>query len=425
MMMVEVNSIDSVPGEAELLAYAANYMAARLFTARQRKSLSVLIDVTKEPVRVPVTRAMLGLQKSGLGTRPPTLFEMTVSTGFGIRDAAETIAHEMLHISQAVNGRLLIAVKKTKVAGRKTMVDTARWMGGKPVVIDNLAWHMRPWEIEACHWQELLVDEFLGMSTGQITDQPVQSPKRRQLALYPVSIASPAFVPSQPEPAFDDVVASGDASGASPPSNGPVDTNEASIDRVINGTMADDSGQDEADEALPRHAMPEATMPENTMPAWAQPEHAQPEHAQPEHAQPEEEQPEEEQQAPVQSALNQADLADPAVTDPVSPASPLDAPLNASLNAPLDAPLNTLSDRDIQLPEDGGEDSGEDRAPLAAMPDRPVYPRAVYPQHLYPRPVIEVTVPGLDAPRALERDSVIKKLGEFRQRGLAAAEEAE
>ena len=142
MMMVEVNSIDSIPGEAELLAYAANYMAARLFTPRQRKYLNVLIDVTKEPLRVPVTRAMLGPQKSSLGTKAPTLFEMTVSTAFGIRDAAETIAHEMLHISQAVNERLLITRKKTKVAGRKTAVDMARWMGGKPVVIDNLAWHL-------------------------------------------------------------------------------------------------------------------------------------------------------------------------------------------------------------------------------------------------------------------------------------------
>ena len=52
----------------------------------------------------------------------------------------------------------------------------------------------------------------------------------------------------------------------------------------------------------------------------------------------------------------------------------------------------------------------------AALPDTPVYKR----------PVIEVEVPGLDAPRALGRDAMIKKLDELRQRGLAsAAEDAE
>jgi hypothetical protein len=39
--------------------------------------------------------------------------------------------------------------------------------------------------------------------------------------------------------------------------------------------------------------------------------------------------------------------------------------------------------------------------------------------------MIEVTVPGLDAPRALERDAMMKKLSEFRQRGLAVVVDAE
>lgn len=45
-----------------------SYVAARLFMPRQRKSLSVIIDLTSRPVRVPVTRPMLAPQKSGLGT---------------------------------------------------------------------------------------------------------------------------------------------------------------------------------------------------------------------------------------------------------------------------------------------------------------------------------------------------------------------
>ena len=285
MTMVEVTSNDSVPGEAELLAYAANYMALRLFTARQRKRLNVLIDVTRHPLRVPVTRAMLARQKAGFGTRAPTCFEMTVSTAAGIRDAAETVAHEMLHISQAVNERLLISSKKTRVAGQKTRVDVARWMGGKPIIIDNLAWHLRPWEVEACHWQTLLVDEFLGIYTGQTVDQPVQAPKHRQLGLYPVRMPSPAFVPTTPEPAFDGVSA-----------------------------------------------------------------------------------------APTPSQNQQ--------------------PVAVEISEPQPAKGRILQ---------------------AAMPDRPVYPR----------PVIEVTVPGLDAPRALEREAMMKKLGELRERGLAAADDAE
>ncbi len=62
--MIEVNSIDAIPGEGEILTLMANYMAERLFTKRQRRSLSVFIDVTRESVREPVTRRMLGPQKS-------------------------------------------------------------------------------------------------------------------------------------------------------------------------------------------------------------------------------------------------------------------------------------------------------------------------------------------------------------------------
>ena len=335
--MIDVNSNDSVPGEAEILALAANYMAARLFTPRQINELSVLIDVTKQPMRVPVTRAMLAPQKAGIGTKPPTRFAMTVSTAAGLRDAAETVAHELLHISQSVNGRLGISMKKTKVNGRRQIAEMARWMGGKPVVMDSLAWHLRPWEVEACHWQARLVEEFLGMSTGQVTDQPVQSPKRRQLALYPVTMQAPAMAeaypePTHPEPTFDGVVASGNGGGAADALS-PVDSNGAlATEPAANGALAE-----------PR--------------ARQAPELAQPE---------------------------SAEAVDGGVVG-------------------------------TQTQDDSME---QDSAPLAAMPDRPVYTR----------PVMEVTVPGLDAPRTLERQAIMNKLAEFRQRGLAegfAEDEAE
>jgi len=52
--MIDIVSVDARPGEAEILAMMAEYVGARLFTPRQRKSLSVIIDLTSQPTRVPV-----------------------------------------------------------------------------------------------------------------------------------------------------------------------------------------------------------------------------------------------------------------------------------------------------------------------------------------------------------------------------------
>ncbi len=237
--MIEVNSIDAIPGESEIITLMANYMTERLFTNRQRRSLTVFIYVTRESVREPVTRPMLGPQKAGLGTRAPTNFEMTVSTGVGICDAAEVIAHELLHISQAVNGRLLITKKTQKINGIKKKVDLARWMGCKPIVMDELAWHQRPWEIEACGWQAQLVTEFLMLTTGQSVDQPVQSPKRKQLGLYPVSVPAPISAVHQ-EPLFAPGNGVGEAAAVAmrPKASVPVlGESGASIDALIDCKM--------------------------------------------------------------------------------------------------------------------------------------------------------------------------------------------
>ncbi|MEC7211483.1 MAG: hypothetical protein VXW25_05660 [Pseudomonadota bacterium] len=246
--MIDVNSIDAIPGEGEILTLMANYMAHRLFTKRQRRSLSVIIDVTREPVRAPVTRRMLGPQKAGLGTRPPKLFEMTVSTAAGLRDAAEVVAHELLHISQAVNGRLQITEKRKKSGRRKVRVHMARWMGGKPVVMDDIAWNLRPWEIEACGWQGQLVSEFLMLSTGQPVDQPVQPPKRKQLALYPVSVPAPVS-PVLQEPVFaaDSATAEPHMPDADSVAPGHVlEANEASIDKLMDGLAPESSQADDS-----------------------------------------------------------------------------------------------------------------------------------------------------------------------------------
>ncbi|MEC8091102.1 MAG: hypothetical protein VX108_00790 [Pseudomonadota bacterium] len=369
MPMIEVNSIDAIPGEGEILTLMANYMAERLFTKRQRRTLSVIIDVTREAVREPVTRRMLGPQKAGLGTRPPTNFEMTVSTGAGLRDAAEVIAHELLHISQAVNGRLLITEKKKKVNGIKKQVHMARWMGGKPIVMDELAWHQRLWEIEACGWQGQLVTEFLMLTTGQSVDQPVQSPKRKQLALYPVSVPAP-MSPVHQEPVFAPGNGVGEAAAVAPRPKVPgsvVEENGASIDALIDGRM-------------PMAAQPVAVT------AGGLQNHG------------------EDASAALLADFDAEFGRDSGSAAMAQPAAQNDLGLDADLASAIAAEdFEPVSGHSAELPASLGP---------AALPDAPVYSK----------PVIEVEVPGLDETRSLQHDSLTRKLDELQRRGLTTAD---
>ena len=65
-------------------------------------------------------------------------------------------------------------------------------------MMDELAWHQRPWEAEACGWQGQLVTEFLMLTTGQSVDQPVQSPKRKQLTCTRSAFLSNVAVHREP-----------------------------------------------------------------------------------------------------------------------------------------------------------------------------------------------------------------------------------
>jgi len=49
--MIEFSSIDAVPDEREILTLMSNYIAERLFTKRQRRSLIVSIDLTADQCR--------------------------------------------------------------------------------------------------------------------------------------------------------------------------------------------------------------------------------------------------------------------------------------------------------------------------------------------------------------------------------------
>lgn len=392
--MIEVNSIDAIPGEGEILTLMANYMASRLFTKRQRRSLSVIIDVTREPVRAPVTRRMLGPQKSGLGTRPPKLFEMTVSTAAGLRDAAEVVAHELLHVSQAVNGRLQITEKKKKVGRKKTSVHVARWMGGKPVVMDDIAWHQRPWEIEACGWQSQLVSEFLMLTIGRSVDQPVQPPKRKQLALYPVSVPAPVS-PVQQEPVFaaEHVVDATDGAAAQPVASGNVlETNEASIDRLMDGVAPKAEPASETTSQLVDDPIDDSLA------------------------------------AAIAGAGFDAGNDTPERASRVED-DDLVAGLAADLAAEIDAEVDREDPRDMAANASGPDDMASDNRPAGngfgngnGHSPYPARPEALPDAPVYAKPVIEVNVPGLDAPRSLQRDAIAKKLGELRKRGLTNSE---
>ena len=385
--MIEVSSIDAIPGESEILTLMANYMTERLFTKRQRRSLTVFIDVTRESVREPVTRRMLGPQKAGLGNRAPTNFEMTVSTGAGLRDAAEVIAHELLHISQAVNGRLLITEKTKKINGIKKKVDLARWMGGKPIMMDELAWHQRPWEIEACGWQGQLVTEFLMLTTGQSVDQPVQSPKRKQLALYPVSVPAP-ISPVNQEPVFAPGNVVGEAAAVAPRPKAPgsvVEENGASIDALIDGKM-------------PLAAQPVAVSAgAGAMAAGGLQHHG-------------------DDGSAALLADFDAEFGRNSVSAPMPGHAEMDDPaLDDDLASAIAAvDFEPVRAHDADAAEDAPDHLPElpaTRGP-AALPDAPVYSK----------PVIEVEVPGLDETRSLQRDSITRKLGELQKRGLASAD---
>ena len=385
--MIEVSSIDAIPGESEILTLMANYMTERLFTKRQRRSLTVFIDVTRESVREPVTRRMLGPQKAGLVTRAPTNFEMTVSTGAGLRDAAEVIAHELLHISQAVNGRLLITEKTKKINGIKKKVDLARWMGGKPIMMDELPWHLRPWEIEACGWQGQLVTEFLMLTTGQSVDQPVQSPKRKQLALYPVSVPAP-MSPVHQEPVFAAGNGVGKAAAVAPFPKAPgsvVEENGASIDALIDGKM-------------PLAAQPVAVAAAAGAMAAVGLQHY----------------------GDDGSAALLADFDAEFGRDSVS----VPMPGHAEMDDPaLDDDLaSAIAAVDFEPVRAHDADAAED-AP-DHLPELPATrgPAALPDAQVYSKPVIEVEVPGLDETRSLQRDSITRKLGELQKRGLTSAD---
>lgn len=191
---IEIIAINLPAGEAELMTAAAQYFADRLLTPKQQKAITLLIDAANRPVRVPLTRDMLSERLGVFGATLPSAFEMSVSTATGIKDALEVIAHEMVHVSQVLNRRLRMRACKVKSDKIRHMSHSVNWLGDKFPLLDEFPWHLRPWEIEACQWQTILVNEFIARMTGANPQIVTQRGRNNQLALLyvrPSAIKAP------------------------------------------------------------------------------------------------------------------------------------------------------------------------------------------------------------------------------------------
>lgn len=193
---IEVIAINLPAGEEELLTAATHYFADRLLTPKQQKTIMLLIDVANCPIRVPLTRDMLSEKPGFLGSSLPSVFEMSVSTAAGIKDALEVMAHEMVHMSQVLNRRLRMRPCKVKADKTIRMSHAVNWLGDKFPALDEISWHLRPWEIEACQWQTILANEFIERMTGANPQIVTQRGRNNQLALLNVR---PSIIKAPPQ----------------------------------------------------------------------------------------------------------------------------------------------------------------------------------------------------------------------------------
>ena len=195
---IEVIAINLPAGEEELLSAAAQYFADRLLTSKQQKMITLLIDAANCPIRVPLSRDMLSERPGVFGVTLPTVFEMSVSTAAGIKDALEVVAHEIIHISQVLNRRLRMRARRKNSTKTGRMSYSVKWIGDKFSSLDDLPWHLRPWEIEACQWQVILVGEFIDRMTGTDTQIITQRGRNNQLALLNIRPATIKASPQSP-----------------------------------------------------------------------------------------------------------------------------------------------------------------------------------------------------------------------------------
>ena len=142
--MFFIHSLDTRPGEAELLPVFATYVADRLLPQNLRRRLSVTINTTAQPIRVPISRDYMISQKGFLRYVLPTDFTFTASVSVGMRDAMEVIAHEMIHISQICHGRLRVQRRRVGAGTAARQIHIASWCKATLTPIDQIEWHKRP-----------------------------------------------------------------------------------------------------------------------------------------------------------------------------------------------------------------------------------------------------------------------------------------
>lgn len=191
--MFFVNSLDTCQTEAKLLAVFAASAIDKLPPKHLRRRLSITKNTTAQPVSVPILRDHVTPQRGFLRQLPPQDFALKTSVSVGMRDAMEVIAHEMIHISQMCHGRMRVQKRRVGAGMSAWQIHIMSWCRAKPPPIDQIEWHKRAWEIEACDWQAILVDEFLVRSSGTVPTVTLQKRKPDKLALY--------CLPKNPTPA--------------------------------------------------------------------------------------------------------------------------------------------------------------------------------------------------------------------------------
>jgi hypothetical protein len=75
---------------------------------------------------------------------------MILDSRIAYKDMVETIAHEMVHVKQIARGTLDTVIRRGKIH--------QTWRGKR---MDKLAYHRRPWEIEAFRRERELTNNFV------------------------------------------------------------------------------------------------------------------------------------------------------------------------------------------------------------------------------------------------------------------------
>ena len=133
-----------------MLAVFEACAADRPLPKHVRRRLSVTINITALPVRVPISRDHMTPQRGLLRELLPADLASKTPFSVGMRDAMEVITHEMIHISQICHGRMRVETRHVGAGMSTWQIHIVSWWKAKPTPIDQIEWHKRPREIEAC-----------------------------------------------------------------------------------------------------------------------------------------------------------------------------------------------------------------------------------------------------------------------------------